>query len=184
MTAKFAKCVEVLPATRSESHRGYSWEPCPADAACPCSGVLTVTTKRKHQRYAITELVPDRGWDGRAFEVRKPDGTVYHCFLAANRQDSTCDCPAKTYAAAERADRRHGDRYETLGCCHLDAIDSIVGNGWLPHPGAGDPAADVGTAEIDVDEIAAAYRAVYDEEVRLIEERYGAMTRPLPEVPF
>lgn len=127
---------DLLTPTRTHASRGVKWQPHPADAGCPCCGTLEVYRSRKPTAYTLTEFPVGRGYgSGRAFELRKDDGTTYHLFLADDLTLSTCDCPGFSYAGSARADRRHGDHFETLGCVHLDAIDALVNfNRWLPDP--------------------------------------------------
>lgn len=128
-------CADLLTQTRTHASRGVKWTPHPATAGCPCCGTVEVYRSRKPTTYTLTEFPVRPGYgSGRAFELVKADGTVYHLFLADDRPLSTCDCPGFSYASTSRADRRHGDRFETLGCCHLDAVESLVWNCWLPDP--------------------------------------------------
>jgi hypothetical protein len=137
---------EVLPATRSCTHRTVRWTPHPAAAGCPCCGTLEVARGRKVTSYAVTEINPDPGFGcGRAFQLTKADGTVYSLFLGAG--EVICDCPGKCYAASERADRRHGRPSPTSGCCHLDAVATLIQRGWLPDP-RGNGEADVACSEV------------------------------------
>jgi hypothetical protein len=126
--------------------------------------VLTVTKGKKDTRYAVTEVYVSPNYGaGRAFQLFKADGTVYHLFLADDRPHSTCDCPGCSYQNAEKADARHGDRFETLGCCHLDAVHNVIWNNWLPDPRT-NPGADVGATETDEQEesLASAEAAAFD----------------------
>ena len=61
------------------------------------------------------------------------------------------------YHTAERADRRHGDRFETLGCSHLDAVAALVWNGWLPESRTG-PGADTGATETTDQELPGCFK--------------------------
>ena len=149
---------EILPATRTHARRGLYWTPCPP--GCPADGRLEITRGKNGTAYLLTETYPGAGYaGGRAFTLRKTDGTVYHLHLADDRPHSTCDCPGHTYAAAEKADARHGDRFETLGCSHLDAVESLVWNGWLPESRT-DAGADVGATETTDQELPDCFRGV------------------------
>ena len=134
------KCVEALPPTRSCQHRGIEWD--------REAHELTVTCGKNSERYAVSEIYPGRGFAaGRAFEVVKlSTGEAYGAFLAHDRAYSSCDCAGKTYEGTARADRRHGERGESLGCKHLDALAALADNGWLPDPRA-NPDADAGPTE-------------------------------------
>jgi len=122
---------ELLPATRIHARRGFYWTPCPV--GCPADGRLEITKGKKSTAYLVVETYPGAGYAaGRMFTLRKTDGITYHLFLADDRQHSTCDCPGHTYDATRKADARHGERSESLGCIHLDAVASLVWNRWLP----------------------------------------------------
>src|SRR5687768_11912751 len=110
-----ARCLDLLTPTRTHASRGIQWRPHPASAGCPCCGTLTAYRSRKPTTYTLTEFPVGPGYGpGRAFSLRKGDGTVYHVFLADDQQLSTCDCPGFSFAGSARADRRHGDRFDTL----------------------------------------------------------------------
>jgi hypothetical protein len=135
MTQK--KCIDLLTSTRTHERRSITWEPHPADAGCPCCGELEITKSRKSTTYSVTEFPVATGFGlpGRAFRlVKAADAVSYELFLADDRRLSFCSCPGATFGAVERADRRHGDTRGRLCCCHADALDNIVGNGWLPDP--------------------------------------------------
>jgi hypothetical protein len=150
---------ELLTGTRSQDRRGYYWNPCPA--GCPASGRLEVTRGRKGTAYLVVEVYPSPGFgSGRAFTLRKVDGTVYHAFLADDRPHSTCDCPGHSYAAAEKADRRHGDHFDTLGCVHLDALASLIWNNWLPESRT-NAEADVGATETTDQELPECFKGCH-----------------------
>jgi hypothetical protein len=169
--------IEVLYPTRTERHRGIEWTPCPP--GCPCTGVLAIVGGRKSTRYALTEF-PAAG--GRAVRLTKPGGAEsYDVFLSSDRKSGTCTCAGFTYEATRKADRRHGDRYRTLGCKHLDALDALVENGWLPHPGA-NPDADAGPTEAP--ELADDYAARLAARYRAAEERYAELRKPSDPCPF
>ena len=137
---------ELLTPTRTCGHRAIDWQPCPA--GCPVDGRLVVKTDRKHTAYCVTETYAAPGFAGRAFKVRKADGTTYDCLLADDRGHSTCTCPGCTYGAAEKADRRHATRFETLGCNHLDALATLVDAGALPESRT-NAEADAGATEVE-----------------------------------
>lgn len=122
-----------LSPTRSQQSRTVTWVPHPADRRCPCSGTLAIGKGgKKTTGYLVTEVLPDVKYGGgRAFQMSKADGTTYSVYLGF---EPSCDCPGKTYEATDRADQRHGDRSESLGCCHLDALYHLTTNGHLPYP--------------------------------------------------
>jgi hypothetical protein len=71
------------------------------------------------QLYTLEEIPVGNGFDGRGFTLRKDDGEHYSCFIAANGQDSHCDCPGGTYAHR---------------CKHVDAIRELIVAGRLDDP--------------------------------------------------
>ncbi len=150
---------EILPATRSQARRGFYWTPCPA--GCVADGRLEVTKGKNSTAYLLAETYPSSGYAaGRAFTLRKTGGTTYHLHLADDRPHSTCDCPGHSYANSERADKAHGDRFETLGCVHLDAVASLVWNNWLPESRT-DAGADVGQTEAsEQDELPECFKGI------------------------
>lgn len=103
---------ELLPATKTSAHRSCTWTP-----VCQGTGVLTVSDKRTHTRYAVVELPVARGFAGRAFQLTKADGGVY-CVRYAGEHDHSCDCPGHTYARGK-------------GCKHVDAVAALLANDWV-----------------------------------------------------
>lgn len=147
---------ELLAASRTHARRGLYWTPHPADAGCPCDGTLEITKGKKGTRYSLTEIPVGAGFgNGRGFQLRKDDGTVYSLYLGTDRTD--CDCPGKCYEASEKADRRHGSKSETLGCVHLDAVLALLSNDWLASPLARGHE-DVGTTETTDQELPEVFR--------------------------
>jgi hypothetical protein len=140
--AAFEPLCEVLPPTRSHECRGIEVVRLPGDAlaveVCQC-----VKRGRKPQvkAYRVTEFAPGRGFAGRCFRFEKADGSdVYHCRLAPDPRECTCECAGFTYEASRRGDRnarlagRPDESYDTLGCCHLDAAWAMVANAWISAP--------------------------------------------------
>jgi hypothetical protein len=102
---------EILPATKSQKHRAYTWEPVAAGDT-PLAGVLTLTDSRTHTRYAVSEFPADHG---RGFVLRKSGGAGhYSCLVAAHT--GLCEC---------RGYEAHGH------CKHLDALRDLISAGKL-----------------------------------------------------
>lgn len=109
MSATFT---ETLAPTKTSTHRACTWTPAAAGV-----GVLTVTDKRSHTRYAVVELPVAGEFAGRAFKLTKAGGEVY-CVRVNGERDSTCDCAGFTYARGR-------------ACKHIDAIDALLANDWM-----------------------------------------------------
>ena len=105
---------EVLPPTKSQTHRAYTWEPL-ATAATPLAGVLALTDSRTHARYAVEEFPADAG---RGFVLRKAAGAgFYACNVrGADGTADLCEC---------RGFEAHGH------CKHLDTLRDLIANGRL-----------------------------------------------------
>ena len=105
---------ELLPVTKSEKHGALTWEPAADNATSHVAGVLTLTGKRNHCRYRVSEYPADM--PGRAFLLQKIDPgtdtseTHYACFLGTSGA-KLCDC--KGYAS-------------TGGCRHIAALSELV----------------------------------------------------------
>lgn len=113
----------ALPGSKTSPDRSIRWTPSGA-APVAHDGVLAVTDRKGTTEYAVTEFLPDAGWDGRAFQVAKLDGSEgYSVFLARNGQDHTCDCAAGTY-------RRVAE------CRHVAALVTLLRDGHLDDPRA------------------------------------------------
>jgi hypothetical protein len=154
----FNRATELLTASRTHARRGLYWTPHPASAGCSCDGTLEITKGKKGTRYTLTEIPVGAGFgNGRGFQLAKEDGTVYSLYVGTDRTD--CDCPGKCYEATEKADRRHGTRSESLGCCHLDAVVALLANNWLPDPRT-NPGQDVSNTEADEQELPECFRDV------------------------
>lgn len=131
-----AAFTELLEPTKTHTHRCVRWEPCPADARCACSGVLTVETRKATDRYAVTEF-PLFAFGGRAFRLTKPSGAgVYNVRVGERPADLECDCAGFTYGGGRRL------------CKHIDAVVALLANGWLPHP-LENGEQDTGATEVD-----------------------------------
>lgn len=104
---------ELLPATKSESHRSYTWEALGGDS--PRAGILTLTDSRTHTRYAVEEFPADTG---RGFVLLKAVGAGhYHCHVSPKHPSADiCGC---------RGHERWGH------CKHLDALRDLIANGKL-----------------------------------------------------
>ena len=127
------KHFELLTGTRTYEKRSVTWEPHPVESGNPAAGTATITRGKRVIAYEVEEFLADPKFGaGRAFQVVKDDGVVYHLFLNDERPMSFCDCPGHTYGATEKANKVHCDKYDTLGCVHLDAVNALVRRGWLP----------------------------------------------------
>lgn len=124
---------DSIQGCKTSPTRTIWWTPHPAEAGCPCEGILEVESKQGTTAYRVTEFWTS--WDGRAFTLDKEEGETYFAFVAANGTDHRCDCPGHTYG--------HGQP-----CRHLLALRVVLANGWLPHPGLNGER-DVGNAEPD-----------------------------------
>ncbi len=110
--------------------RSIRWTP---QHVGPVDGILEVHDRKEVRRYAVGELDPAFGIDGRAFRLVKAGGEeLYHTFIA-NSQDAHCDCAGFTYRGA---------------CCHVEAMRAVLANGWLEDPRA-DPRADEWPADAE-----------------------------------
>lgn len=105
--------VNTLPATLTDSHRGYRWQP--ATASEPHDGTLTYETRRERSEYAVTEFPADLS--GRAFQCRKPSGETYEVLIGDAPQADVCDC-------------RGFARYSR--CKHVDCLRDLIAEGQLP----------------------------------------------------
>jgi len=89
------------------------------------SYVLWIRKGGHATRYAVLEFpVGGPGWDGRAFNLIKDDGSDYQVFLARNGHDCRCDC-----IGAERFGH----------CRHMDAMRHLLREGRLEDPRGGFP---------------------------------------------
>jgi hypothetical protein len=104
---------EVLPPSKSQKHRAYTWEPVAADT--PLAGVLTLADSKSHTRYAVEEFPADRG---RGFCLRKGAGAGHYCcnLVAGAPAADACEC---------RGFEAHGR------CKHLDSLRDLVAAGHL-----------------------------------------------------
>lgn len=105
---------EILPATRSEKRRAYTWEPIDSPAA-PLAGVLALTDSRTHTRYLVEEFPADRG---RGFVLRKAAGAGYYSCNVVGGDGRADLCECRGFAA-------HGR------CKHLDVLIDLIANGKL-----------------------------------------------------
>ncbi|MBP3954950.1 hypothetical protein J8F10_06600 [Gemmata sp. G18] len=87
----------------------------------PGCGVVEIRGKRDATTYAVVELPTD--WNGRAFRLEKVAGEgtdateeVYSVFCSNDRRQHRCEC-------------RGFSRWHH--CKHIDAVTTIIANGWL-----------------------------------------------------
>ena len=136
MTTTF---LEALPASRShKSARNIEWTPCDPDARCACSGTLEIRQSKKPTTYLVTMTPTD--WDGVAVRMSKADGSEYYAvFVSHDRKECRCDCPGSSWASKARVDKRHGVSVDRAArqCKHVDAVISLIDNGWIADPNAG-----------------------------------------------
>lgn len=100
--------------------RAIRWVP--AAGSYLSDGLLEIHDKKAVRAYSVTEFLPEAGWDGRAFQVAKADGSDgYTVFICRDARGHTCDCAAGTYRKVNQ-------------CCHVAALAAVVANGWLPDP--------------------------------------------------
>lgn len=92
-----ATFTETLAPTKSSAHRACTWTP-----VCAGTGVLTVTDKRSHTRYAVVELPVASEFTGRAFRLTKTTGEHY-CVRFADEHDHSCDLPRPQLQGALQA---------------------------------------------------------------------------------
>ena len=111
---------ELLPATKSEPHGAITWAPATDNAMSSVAGLLTITGKRCHGSYRVTEF--PTGWDGRGFYLEKAETGLecasegYSVMIARNGQDKLCQCKGFTFAGH---------------CKHLSALEALIENGQL-----------------------------------------------------
>ena len=118
---------EVLPGTKTSPHRAVTWTPC----GCGC-GVLTVSDRRTHTRYAVCEVAVGKGFSGRAFRLTKAGGAEhYTARVGGHESDHDCDCPGHAYGRGK-------------ACKHVAAVRALLANDWLDErEGVADLAAEV-----------------------------------------
>ena len=109
---------ELLPATKSEKAGALVWEPATDNEMSQLAGVLTITGKRCHCRYAVEEFVSDHG---RAFMLFKLDAGSdrteerYGCVIGAHGV-RMCECKGFYFAGK---------------CKHLEAVATLIEAGQL-----------------------------------------------------
>jgi hypothetical protein len=113
-----AQFIELLPRTKSESHGALTWEPATDNAASPVAGLLTLTGKRCHCRYRLSEFPADAG---RGFCLEKIDAgsdktEEHYSVLIAPHGNHICEC---------RGHLRYG------ACKHVAAVLALIENGQL-----------------------------------------------------
>lgn len=140
-------CVELLP-SRPGNCRGAGLRWCYRTRE-----LALVNTKRADRRYVVTELVVERAeFGGRAFRLAKlttgtdPEAADYTALVSDHGPGhDSCEC---------RGFLRHGH------CSHLDAIRSIIANGWIQDSAEVPVSAPVTEAELDDMAARACYRPV------------------------
>ena len=116
MTATATTYTDLLP-----KHEGpqmvLRWVP----GLIPGCGVAAIEGKRDATTYAVVELPTD--WAGRGFRLEKVAGggtdraeEAYAVFCSADPRQHRCEC-------------RGFARWKH--CKHVDAVATLVGNGWL-----------------------------------------------------
>lgn len=102
---------DKLPATKSSKHNRILF----IASDRQTGGVLTLTTDRSADTYAVVESVSD--WTGRAFILAKYEGEeVYSVFCTAGADPSRCDCIGHEH---------HGH------CKHVAALERLIAEGCL-----------------------------------------------------
>jgi len=104
---------ELLTPTKSEKHGAILWEAKTTDDS-PLAGLLTITGKRCHQTYEVSEFPAD--FAGRAFTLKKADGSGFYSVFIGAGSERICDC---------RGHAAHGR------CKHASALEALVQNGQI-----------------------------------------------------
>ncbi len=112
--------IDLLPVTKSEKAGALVWEPATdaENATTQLAGVLTLTGKRCHCKYAVEEFVSDHG---RAFMLFKlgagSDKTEerYGCVVGAHGVQM-CECKGFAFSGS---------------CKHLEAVKTLLAAGQL-----------------------------------------------------
>lgn len=122
-----------LGATHSDKRRPFTYQP----------GTRKLTLgngsigQKKAAVYLVTEFIPDREFDGRAFRLLKLDWTGHYACLVGS-ETASCDCAGKTFLNTDKANLRSWLRDEpevkSAGCRHLDALKVLLAGGWLDLP--------------------------------------------------
>lgn len=97
---------EILPASKTSPNRAMRYTPC-----CAGCGVVELTDKRSHVRYALA-VQPFGG-----VRFTKAGGAETYVATA-----SACDCAGFTYG-------------QGTPCKHVAAVRALVANDWLSHDG-------------------------------------------------
>lgn len=88
-----ATFTDLLPETKSEKHGAFTWAPAADNDASPVAGVLTITGKRSHAVYEVSEFPAD---EGRGFVLVKKtpgtDATEDHYSVFVGRGGVSCEC--------------------------------------------------------------------------------------------
>lgn len=106
---------EVLPPTKTEKSAAITWEPADEPFA-PTSGTLTITGKRTHCCYRVSEFPSD--FAGRAFVLEKllpgsDKNEGHYSVLISESGARICDC--KGHAS-------------TGACKHVAALEALLKN--------------------------------------------------------
>ena len=111
------KFTELLPTTKSEKHGGLTWEPATDNATSQLAGVLTLTGKRCHCRYAVEEFVSDHGRGFMLFKLDAgSDRTEERYGCCVGPRSKMCEC--RGFIA-------------TGACKHLAALATLIEAGQL-----------------------------------------------------
>lgn len=103
---------EVLPATKSVTHRAMTWNPVRRGV-----GVLEIADTRTHTRYAVCELAVGAGFSGWAFKLTKTDGEIYCVCVGDRVGEHSCDCKGFVFGRGK-------------ACKHIAAVVGMLDNGW------------------------------------------------------
>ncbi len=109
---------ELLPQTKSEKCGALVWEAATDNDTSQLAGVLTITGKKCHCRYAVEEFVSDHG---RGFVLKKIDtgsdrDEGYYSCLIGPHGTKLCECKGFT---------------STGGCKHTAALTALIEAGQL-----------------------------------------------------
>ena len=101
---------DILPATKSSKHNRLSF----VASERQTGGVLTLTTDRTAEDYAVVESIANA--EGRGFAVAKYEGDECYSVFCGRTVPTSCDCPGF---------ERHGH------CKHATALEKLIAEGAL-----------------------------------------------------